>query len=283
MLTQLEVFTPGITVPPWPIVDQSVKQDAIQIKKITGLGPVLANVNTTGYGSIDGEFLTGTFTPKRNIVITVGLNPDWSTQTLEGLRQVLYSYFMPENQVRLRFTSTHIDQVEIIGVVESCELDMFSQDPEYQISIICPQPNFTAVSATVLTGLTQAFATPVDVPIEYEGSVDSGFVVDITLPTGGSAFSGEVRILNSTPNLKIAFISAVSVSSTVYFSMSSVQNDKYIRSYTLPGGVPTSILGSLLTGSSWITLRKGTNKIQILTATAGLHWALSYYAKYGGL
>jgi hypothetical protein len=280
----MEVFTPGVSTPPFPIVDQNVAMDPIQIKKIDGLGPVTASVNTTQYGSVDGEFLNGTFTPKRNIVLTIGLNPDWANQTFEGLRQILYSYFMPESEVRLRFTSTHMATVEIVGYVESCEPDMFSKDPEYTVSIICPQPYFTAIAATAIQGQTQSFAAPTDVLVNYEGSVDVGFIVDVTLPSGGTAFSGEFRLVNNTPSTQINIVSPIAVSSTQFFRISTVQSSKYARQYPLPSGLPTNILSKVSSGSVWMGLRRrSTNKIQILTATAGLNWTLSYYASYGGL
>lgn len=283
MLTQMEVFTPGITTPPLPIVNQNVSLDSFQIKKIDGLGPVTASINSTQFGSIDGASLDGTYTPQRNIVITIALNPDWASQTIEGLRQVLYSYFMPENQVKLRFTSTHLPPVEIIGYVESCDPQMFSQDPEYQISIVCPKPYFMAVNATVIQGATQAFTSPTDVLMTYEGNSDVGFVVDITLPTGGTAFHGEARFINGTPSTKVAIFSPIDVSTTTFFRLSSVEGDKWARQYPIPSAVPSNALGKIQPGSNWLTLRKGLNKIQILTATAGLNWTLQYYAKYGGL
>lgn len=279
----MEVFVSGITTPPFPIVDQNASLDMIQIKDITGLGPVKATVNTTQYGSIDGEAFNGSFTPQRNIVLTIGLNPDWANETYESLRQTLYSYFMPETQVRLRFTSTHMAQVEISGYVESCEPDMFSQDPEYQISIICPQPYFVAVNATVVQDVTQALNGTNDYIVNYEGSVDVGFTVDVTLPSGGTAFSGEVRVLNKTPSTKLIIVSGVAVSTTQYFEMSSVQGNKYARQYPIPAAPFTNILSKVTPGSNWLSLRKGANRIQVLSATSGLIWTLQYYARYGGL
>lgn len=283
MLTSLEVFTAGVSAPPIPFVEQAASLDFIQIKKIDGLGPVAAVVNTTQYGSIDGEALDGTFTPKRNIVITAALNPDWGTYTYEDLRQILYSYFMTENQVRLRFTSTHLAPVEIIGIVETCEPDIFSRDPEFQISIVCPQPYFVGVNLTTVQGVTQAFAAPTDTIVTYEGNTDVGFMVDILLPSGGTAFTGEARVSNKTPSLQLAIVNSISVSTTQFFRYNSIQGSKSVKQIATPSGVQTSILGKLAGGSNWLRLHKGDNKIQVLTATAGLTYSLSYYAKYGGL
>lgn len=287
MLTQMEVFAQGVTAPPLPILDQNVAMDAIQIRNIDGLGPVKASVNTTQYGSVDGEFFNSSYTPKRNIVLTIGLNPDWATQTFESLRQILYSYFMPESQVKLRFTSTHLATVEISGYVESCEPILFSKNsnpnPEYQISIICPDPYFIASDATVIPGVTEAIAGTTDIIVEYEGSVPTGFIVDVVLPSGGTAFSGEIRLINKTPSIKVAISTGIAVSTTQFFRFSSVQGDKYVRQYPLPSGNYTNVLGKFSPGSVWLQLRKGQNKIQVLSTTAGLGWNLRYYAKYGGL
>lgn len=283
MLTQMEVFTSGVTAPPLTIADQGPSLDAIQIKNIDGLGPVKATINSTQYGQIDGEFLVGTFTPKRNIVITAALNPDWKTQTLESLRQILYSYFMPENTVTLRFTSTHLIPVQITGVVESCELNMFSKDPEYVISIICTQPYFAAVNATVLPGVTQGFANPTDVLINYEGNANVGFTVDVTVPSGGASSSNEIRVINNTPTTNVMIVTGVTISSAQFARISSVERNKFIRSYPLPSGAYTNILSKLTAGSSWIQLRKGINHVQILTTTANLNYTLTYYARFGGL
>ncbi len=77
--------------------------DALQIRNIEGLGPVKASVNTSPFGSVDGESYTGSNVGKRNIVMTLGLNPNWRDQSMASLRQLLYAYFMPKQFVKLRF------------------------------------------------------------------------------------------------------------------------------------------------------------------------------------
>lgn len=290
MITNLEVFTAGVTFPPIPILDQDVALDPIRIRNIDGLGPVKATINSTQYGSLDGESFDNSFTPKRNIVMTVGLHPDWANLTIEYLRQLLYAYFMPENTVRLRFSSTHMPVVEIMGIVESFEPNLFAKDPEYQISIICVQPYFVAIDQTVISGVTGAFGDTVGTDVGYQGNVDTGFVVDITMPESGSlpggetSFdAGEIRLINQTPPTEALFVVPMTISTTTDFRVSTVDGDKYARTYPLPSGSPTNQLQYVSPGSTWLKLRKGLNSIQVLSDPVGLDWQLTYHARYGGL
>jgi hypothetical protein len=75
-------------------------------------------------------------------VLTLGLNPNWVDQTVASLRRVLYRYLMPEAWTKLRFFSDDMPTVDIEGYVESFDPNMFTQDPEIQVSIICPKPDF---------------------------------------------------------------------------------------------------------------------------------------------
>lgn len=293
MLTNLEVFASGVTTPPIPIVDQDVSLDAIQIKRIDGLGPVKANINSTQYGTIDGESFDGGSTPKRNIVLTVTLNPDWASLSIEALRHILYSYFMPENTIRLRFSSTHMPTVEILGYVESCEPNLFEKDPEYQISILCLNPYFVAVDQSIITGTTSEIANPVDIPIEYQGDITTGFVLSLKMPPSGQFSGGETgwfsefRLINKLPTTSLMIFQYMSVNTTQYMEISTVDGDKHAHVMPIPDAAPGDQLAYMSPGSTWPQLRRGHNVLQILagalTPPDALYWTLTYYARYGGL
>ena len=259
--------------------------DPIQILNIDGLGPVNANVNTTQYGSIDGEYYSGSNVGKRNIVLTIGLNADWVNQTIADLRRILYSYFIPTTQVKLRFTSTHMAQVEIIGYVETCEPSIFSRDTEMQVSIICPQPYFKAVSPTETSGQTAALTDSSTVEIVYEGDIAAGFVLDVFSSGTDPVLSDgdEVRVLSNTPSPQLLSVTVPGVDSTKQFRLSTVEGDKFIQSVPIPEDVATSLLGKLAPGSVWIKLQKGSNQVQVTASRAYLEWSMSYNALYGGL
>ena len=155
MLTEVKAYSSWRSAPTLPLSDGGrPESDLIQLRNIDGLDPVKAAVNTSPFGSVDGASHTGSSVLTRNIVLTLHPNPNWDNWTFESLRRLLYSYFMPKRQTRLVFYSDDMIPVEISGIVESVSVNIFSKDPELQVSIVCPDPYFTALEPTVLTGQT---------------------------------------------------------------------------------------------------------------------------------
>lgn len=171
MITTIECTTPlgdSVTLSLDPSLSPYV------VKNIEGIGPVAANIARTNYVTKDGSVFQNSRAVDRNIVITLGLNADYSTTTdpYGELRRALYPVLGPKSQVKLVFDSTELETVEIGGWVESFEPSIFSKDPDIQISIICPDPYFSSqvnVSATRTgTGL---------LTVTNPGNVESGFTL----------------------------------------------------------------------------------------------------------
>ena len=281
MLTQLELFNSRVSTPPFAIEAGSPASDPLRIRRIDGLGPVDASVNTSSYGQIDGESYSGSSIGKRNIVLTIGFNPNWIDQRIESLRAILYKYVMPKSRVRMRFTSTHMPTVEIFGYVESCEPNIFSQDPEMQVSIICPEPYFKDVSATVVNGVTQAIGATTGDDIDYEGSVDAGFVLYVEKGSG-SDYTGPMHVVNAAPNQEFFLLSEVTVNATDYVDLSTLVGGKYVRKAFVAGGPSQNIMRYVSASSTWSLLKPGVNEFRVLAA-AGLSWTMRYHNRYGGL
>ena len=131
MLTTVEAYSAWKSAPLLPLSAHGPETDLLQVRNIEGLGPVKANVNTSLLGSLDGEAYTGASIPKRNILITLGLNPDWDNWSMEQLRRLVYSYFVSKLRTRLVFRSDTFPPVEISGVVESCEPVLFTKDEAF--------------------------------------------------------------------------------------------------------------------------------------------------------
>ena len=281
MLTQLEAYSSWESAPVLPLSDNGREEtDLIQIRNIDGLDPVKAAINTSPFGSVDGVAFTGANVPtSRNIVLTLHPNPDWNTWTYEGLRRLIYSYFMPKQLTRLVFRSNDMPPVEIYGYVEDCSVVMFSTDVEISVSIICPDPYFTAVSPTIIAGQTSDGSGKFD--IQYNGSIEAGINVEVT------------RLLDPPPTfiaIQIGeqivsyFRVAATVSSSMYFVMNSVPGSKYVRNVALGTGVITNLLPNLQQGSQWPTLKPGINDFSVITDTPGNQdWELTYFERFGGL
>lgn len=273
--------------------------DPVQIRNIEGLGPVKANINTTPFGSFDGELYNGSNVGKRNIVLTLGFNPVWASDStpqdmsVSALRNLLYAYFMPKLWIRLRFFSTHMEPVEIDGYVESFEPNMFSRDPEVQVSIICPKPNFVAQEATEVTG--DVATSHISTAHTYEGTVSTGFVLSVE---SDSEFVGGLEVQNEIfNNMALAYEQqkiSVFIEDNIEppdesFALSTIQGQKYIQ--IMSGASVVQNLLSAVTdgGLIWPQLFPGDNHISVkATPDSGFTvpdkpWALTYFNQYGGL
>ncbi len=282
MLTKLEVYNPRIVAPLALPISGLSTTNSYQVRKIDGLGPVNASVNTRKFGSIDGEWYADSSIGKRNIVLTIGYQPTWATQSIESLRQSLYSYFMPKSEVRLRFTSTHLETVEIVGYVESFEPNIFSQDPEVQVSIICPKPSFVSIVEKIVTGATLTLTSASVTSITYLGSVETGFILDVKKGSGGD-LSGQVQIVNDAPTQELFSINPVVVNASQFLEVSTVPGSKYVKKKFVSGATPVNILGGVPVNSPWLQLKSGLNNFRVQATISGNAWTLRYYNKYGGL
>jgi len=256
--------------------------DLIQIRNITGLNPVKAAVTTSPYGSVDGASYTGSSVLGRNIVLTLHPNPDWDNWTFEGLRKLIYSYFMPKRNTRLVFFSDDMVPVEISGVVESVEVNMFSKDQEFLVSIVCPDPYFIALDPTVVTGQTVRAGVGAPVIVEYNGTIETGMNVKVTAVTAPNPTDIGIQI--GDPQI-VYFATQASVDPTLYFEMNSVAMRKYVQNVNIGTGVITNLLSKIHVqeGSAWPLLQPGENEFFVITDQGVQDWELSFYERFGGL
>lgn len=280
MLAKLAAYSSWASAPELPLSERGAQTDLIQIRDIDGLGPVKADVNTTPYGSVDGESFVGAHVPKRNIVITVGLNPDWNNWSMEALRRLLYMYFMPKQSVRLVFDSTdEMPAVQIDGYTESVEPTIFSKDVELQISVVCPDPYFIAVEPTVvIANVGSPYRN-----IKYNGTIETGYTVKVMqIKPPDATF---ISIHTGNPVTSYLRVPAT-ISATKYYMMSSLTGQKYAQNVELNTGIITNLLSKITSGSTWPILKPGDNAIQILSevpVAAIAQWELTYFERFGGL
>lgn len=277
MLTEVKAYSSWRSAPTLQLdVDGRAETDLIQVHNINGLDPVKASVTTSPYGSVDGTSYTGSSVQNRNIVLTLKPNPNWDTWTYENLRRLLYSYFMPKLLIRLVFYSDDMIPVEIYGLVEGVEINMFSKEPNLQVSIICPDPYFTALNPTVIAGQNGELNT-----FDYNGNVESGIVVKVTHVSGSPTSIG---IQLGDPKV-VYFAVVADVTSTKYFEFSSIPMRKYVQNVNIGTGVIDNLLSNVYIqeGSSWPTLQPGENEFKIITDNGVQDYQLIFYERFGGL
>lgn len=267
----------------WPDVPELVlnlinrpSSDLFVASNIDGLEPVKASINTTPQGSADGESFTGSSVGKRNIVFTIGYNPDWATYTISELRALLYKYFMPKKRKRLVFETDEFPPVEISGYVESIEPNIFSKDPEVIISVICPEPDFIAIDPTEVTGMAN---DPADI-FTYEGTVDTGVHLKVEKISGSNATT--VSILDLIPELSLFEVDS-GPTTTHFLEINSIPGEKYARLVAIAGGAVTSVLNKVEDDSVWPVLEPGPHEFQVTSNTGVQSWELTYYERFGGL
>lgn len=160
---------------------ESIKMDLFHpessgfiIIKIDGIGPGKATVTKNDSKVYDGGTITSARLPSRNIKMEIQFL--W-VNSIEDIRHKSYKYFPLKKPITLIF-ETDTRTVEIEGVVESNEPDIFSSEESTNISIICPDPYFyasgeNARSKTEFSGINAMFEIPSDTGYSNESLTEA--------------------------------------------------------------------------------------------------------------
>lgn len=257
------------------------------VRSIDGLGPVKAAIVSSSFANLDGSQYHTSRLGERNIVLQLGLEPDYAEESVFHLRNRLYDFFMPKSSVKLKFNlydkfQTNILlanlSVEIEGHVESNDPSMFSKDPANDISILCPNPRFVDPNLITFNGVTVADTT--EMVLDYKGNVDTGVMFRISPQVAMTGFT----IYHSTPGNELRttyFNGALNAGEVV--EINSVRGEKTVTLTTVLG-VESSVLYSMTPQSNWLELVPGENRIRVYADDApGVPFEIEYTNKYGGL
>ncbi|MDE7121520.1 MAG: phage tail family protein [Oscillospiraceae bacterium] len=127
---------------------------------VSGLTRPDAAINTSS-GVSDGEYYNSSKLGMRNIVIDILLRGD-----IETNRQRLYKIFPLKTACTVYFKNQNRD-VRIKGYVEVLDGDLFVEQEQIQISIICPQPYFESLKTlyTELSKIVRMFEFPFSIQV----------------------------------------------------------------------------------------------------------------------
>ncbi len=278
----MEIFNSQTSAPALPLGGFLPNNDAVQILNIEGLGPVTAEISSAPFATGRGELHQGSSTGKRNIVLTLGLHPNWVDQTITSLRQVLYAYLLPEQWVKLRFFSDELPPVDITGIVESFDPAIFTQDPEIQVSIICPKPDFIEADTTLVTGTVDNGTT--EVVIDYIGTVSTGFELRIIPSVARLSYVGDLTIVNESIVATQTFqAESVTIDTTMYFMLNTIRSARKVQNVFFDNSGAINILAKMVPSSVWPELNPGENVFSIAAAQSGQLWTLGYFNRFVGL
>ena len=263
----------------------------LNVKSITGLGPMKASINLDDLASMDGSTFNSARVGTRNIVLTLGYTP---YPTIEDCRHKAYKMFPVKKPLTLTF-ETDTRNVQISGYVESNEVDIFSADEGSQVSIVCPDPNFYSAGAmqtTVFSGVSPCFEFPfwndslvtplLETGIQvmdqrhnvyYAGDITTGAIFRVKANTLGVAEN--VAIYNVRTGAVMGIDSDKDYTSVLdrgnELIITTLRGQKSVQ--ILRNGVYLNKLNALKTGATWLTVEPGDNDFAI-TATSGLEFLI---------
>lgn len=268
MLTRIEATTPRGSILNLPLDDT---QTGLLVEDIDGLGPVKANITSSGFAQIDGEEYQSSRRGSRNIVITLSLEPDWALETVSDLRDRVYEYFMPKAKVQLRFHFDNRNPINIEGMVESAEPTIFAQDSMMTISLICFNPDFLDHNPVYVANTTTTTLDTIE--LDYNGNVESGIGFQLHLNRAMTDFS----IYMNDEQLDFT---------------GDMKTDDVLKIITEPGfksaklvheGWETSVIYGITPQSKWLKLEPGVNQFRVYAEGAAVPYTLGYFHRYGGI
>ena len=276
------------------------------VKKIEGLGPPTASINVTKVSSGDGNVYNSARAEGRNIVITLGF---MFFPTIEAARQKTYKYFPIKKPVTI-LVETDNRLCETVGYVESNEPDIFSEEEETQISIVCPSSYFSSAGSGGTTTVTfygveplfefpfsnESLTEPLiefgaiknrqEENIWYDGDTEVGVVIRMHA-------LGEVRqvtIYNTGTRErmhidtdKLNEITGSGIKNGDEITISTIRGGKYIT--LLRDGKYTNILNALDRDTDWFQLSKGDNRFAYICeyGAEDLEFKMEYKTLYEGV
>lgn len=275
MLEKVEVLTEQGILLTLPLQDIS---RGYSVQDIEGLDPVKATIVSSAFAQLDGEQYQSSRREKRNIILTLGYEPDFTVGTVQDLRKKLYGFFMPKQRVLLHFFQTGEPTVQIYGRIESFDSPKFQKEPKAVISILNFDPDFYNPDPIIINGNTTA-STVENIHV-YDGTVETGILLKVfvnrDLPQLTLHHRPADDILRS-----LAFVSENPLIAGDVLSISTMPGNKYAT--LTRGGVDTSILYGISPQSNWISLFPGENKLRVYAEGAAVPYTIEYTQKYGGL
>lgn len=272
MVNKVEVRTDQGLVLTLPLFDTS---DGYVVEEIEGLDPVDAVLTYSSMVGQDDELEQSAKRVKRNIIFTLGYEPNYMNSTVKSLRDRLYIFFMPKANVTLKFFSDDMPPVEIKGRVEKMNAPLWAKDPVAKISIVCGKSDFVGEVFTV-----EGFSTdgPEEIEVEYEGTIPTGGLLRVNPTRDISSFTMTNRL--SDFNFLAQEFSYPLITADI-LEINSVPLQKGAR--LTRGQENISVLYGVSPFGQWINLHQGTNRLRLSAAGEPIPWSFQYANKYGGL
>ena len=241
-------------------LDQPGLNSPYYTRSISGLEPPENAVSIVDQ-VIEGGIFQGQRPTQREIVMIVGFIPDYTVVDPIGtLRKSLYRMMTPRNSAPVTFRltdATATNWVRTYGYVKRIEANIFSKDPEVQITFACTASFFEHGSYTHPTPSVFSGISPITVTTE--GDAPTGFLATFQLTAAMASF----HITNALFTKQIRFIYA-------FLSGDQIQIDTRAgtRLATVNrSSVITNLLPYMQSDSVWLQLEGITTQLALSTTS----------------
>lgn len=278
MLEQVDIMGENGSYLPLPLGDPS---SGITVESIQGLEPVKAILSSSKYALKDGEYFHASRRGSRNILIGLGLDPRYGGGSVSALRRQLYSVLSPETKVDMTFSMAGEQPVVISGVVESLDTPIFTKTPMAMASIVCHDPDFVDPVEVWNTGEGYPHAIAWR-PVEYDGSVPTGFRLELGMNALGTGEGFTVYVRHPNGDVQsLEFRAPLQGNDDIHIS--TVPGDKYAK--LIRNGSESSILYGVSPQAQWGYFVPGSNEfgVQVTGDTQQSYYEFYYSKRYGGL
>lgn len=254
--------------------------NGLVLHPVEGLDPTKSNIVTTSFPRLAGTKRQSSRRESRDLVIKLGFDPNYSTRTVDSLRNQLYGFFMTGMQVEVRFYMLNGLVVNIDGEVEDFNSPRGTQEPEATINIYCFDPDFRYIEPQYLTGTTTVSTTSLNfIEPLYSGSVDTGFKFLLTM-TRDHSTGLQLRTRGADGIVQTMDFDAPLLNGDI-LEISTVSGAK--GAWVNRGSDRFSVLYGVSPYSYYPVLLPGINRIRVVAAGSAQSYIIEYTSKYGGI
>jgi len=251
-------------------------EDKYYVKSVDGLGPPPQNVAIAR--SASGGVFQGKTSEDREVVVLIGLNPDWDAgETPKMLRDELYTMLSTgyDPRVDIQLYAGVFPLCHEYAYVSNFEASIFDANPAVQITFTCLNPTFRAYSPV---GYDPADLSETAPDIYNLGTAETGFQFGVN-------FTGTMNgwYIKQADHQAVGMEFDMVFHSGDLLTVSTIPGQKYIHVKPHRKKVQNK-LGILKETSEWIQLHPGHNHFLVPPKTTLWNWSgkLSFTHHYWG-
>lgn len=275
--------------PKGEILDMVLKDPwhtGLNVKNVTGVSPIGAEIYQTPFASIDGGIFAGARVPSREIVLTISFVTSEKREIfdIEHCRYILYNFFRIKDSIKLTFI-TDKRLLEIDGYTKDVDVDIFSEEETATVTVECIDPWFHSAlnSSRGFSGTMPLFTFPfssehgstdpeellifgnisVDTRTDvfYDGDIQTGFDMAITF-TGENFhniyfYNMQTRERMNIYTDMITTITGQPLGPGDEIDICTISGQK--TAFLLRNGQFTNVISAIDKNADWIQLTKGSN------------------------